>query len=135
MEDLQKLFNVVVRESEFKGLLINCKKTECMVVSKKKDIPRCSLKVKDQIIKEASAFNYLGSTITEDARCMKEIKRRIVLVKSAFPKLNNILRNTSLSMRSRMQVLICYVYPMLLYGSETWLITSDMRKHLESCKM
>ena len=80
-EDLQKLLDVVVRESELKGLSINCKKTECMVVSKKKDIPRCSLKVKDQIIKQVSAFNYLGSTITEDARSMKEIKRRIVLAK------------------------------------------------------
>ena len=34
-----------------------------------------------------------------------------------------------------MQVLNCYVYPVLLYGSETWSITSDMRKHLESCEM
>ena len=91
--------------------------------------------VKDQIIKQVSAFNYLGSTITEDARCMKEIKRRIVLAKSAFSKLNNILRNTSLSMRTRMRVLNCYIYLVLLYGSETWSITSDMRKHLESCEM
>ena len=120
---------------KLKGLSINCKKTECMVVSKKKNIPRCSLKVKDQIIKQVSAFNYLGSTITEDARCMKEIKRRIVLAKSAFSKLNNILRNTSLSLKTRMWVLKCYVYPVLLYGSETWSITSDMRKHLESCEM
>ena len=135
VEDLQKLLDVVVRESELKGLLINCKKTECMVVSKKRDIPRCSLKVKDQIINQVSAFNYLGSTITEDARCMKEIKKRIVLAKSAFSKLNNILRNTSLSMRTRMQVLNYYVYPVLLYGSKTWSITSDMRKHLESCEM
>ena len=107
VEDLQKLLDIVVRESELKGLSINCKKTECMVVSKKKDIPRCSLKVKDQIIKQVSAFNYLGSTITEDARCKKEIKRRIVLAKSAFSKISNILRNTSLSMRTRMRVLNC----------------------------
>ena len=102
VEDLQKLLDVVVRESELKGLLINCKKTECMVVSKKRDIPRCRLKVKDQIINQVSAFNHLGSTITEDARCMKEIRKRNVLPKSAFSKLNNILRNTSLSMRTRM---------------------------------
>ena len=41
VDTLQKLLDVVVRESELKGLLINCNKTECMVVSKKKDIPRC----------------------------------------------------------------------------------------------
>ena len=45
VEDLQKLLDVVVRESELKGLSINCKKTECMVVSKKKVIPK---KVTDQ---------------------------------------------------------------------------------------
>ena len=73
-------------------------------------------KVPDQIIKQVSAFNYLGSTITEDARCMKKIKRRIVLAKSAFSKLNNILRNTSLSRRTRKQVLNCYVY--LVYYME-----------------
>ena len=135
VQDLQKLLDVVVRECQLKGLLINCKKTECMVVSKKRDIPRCSLKVKDQIINQVSTFNYLGTTITEDARCMKEIKKRIVLAKSVFSKLNNILRNTSLSMRTRMRVLKCYVYLVLLYGSKTWLITSDMRKHLDCCEM
>ena len=59
VEDLQKLLDVVVREIELKGLSINCKKTECMVVSKKKDIPRCSLKVKDQIIKQVSLLTTL----------------------------------------------------------------------------
>ena len=102
VEDLQNLLDVAVRENELKGLLINCKKTECMVVSKKRDIPRCSLKVKDQRINQVSAFNYLGSTVTVDARCMNEMKKRIVLARSAFSKLNNILRNTSLSMRTRM---------------------------------
>ena len=46
-EDLQKLLDVVVRESECMGLSLNCKKTECLVVSKKDAVP-CKLKVNDQ---------------------------------------------------------------------------------------
>ena len=68
-EELQRLLDVVVKESEKKELAINCKKTECLVATKKKQIPKCVLKVKKQTIKQVSSFNYLGSTITEDARC------------------------------------------------------------------
>jgi hypothetical protein len=31
-------------------------------------------------------FNYLGSMITNDARCRREIKSRIVMAKAAFNK-------------------------------------------------
>jgi hypothetical protein len=31
-------------------------------------------------------FNYFGSTITNDARCLREIKSRIATVKAAFNK-------------------------------------------------
>ena len=70
---------------------------------------------------------YLGSIITEDARCVNEVKRRIAVAKSTFSKLDNILRNRSLSMKVRFRVLDCYVYPVLMYGSEAWSITSDRK--------
>jgi hypothetical protein len=35
-------------------------------------------------------FNYLGSVITSDARCTREIKSRIVMAKAAFDKKKNI---------------------------------------------
>jgi len=135
VEELQRLLDVVVEESEKKGLAINCKKTECLVATKRKQIPRCLLKVKNQNIKQVSSFNYLGSTISEDARCVNEIKRRIILAKSAFSKLDKILRNVSLSMKTRLRVLDCYIHPVLSYGSEAWAITSEMRKRLESCEV
>ena len=40
---LQNILNKVVTESEKKGLQINIKKTECMVISKKSTPPKCSL--------------------------------------------------------------------------------------------
>ena len=72
-EVLQRLLDVVVVESERKGLSLNCKKTECLVISKTES-PRCILKVNDQVIKQTSSFNYLGSIITEDAKCVNEVK-------------------------------------------------------------
>ena len=134
-DDPQRLLDVVVSESDRKSRLsINCLKSECMVVSKK-DSPSCELKVKDENIKQVDLFNYLGSVITADVRCIKEIKRRIALAKAAFAKLETILRNCTLNMATRLWVLQCYIYPVLLYRCETWTISNDMRKRLESCEL
>lgn len=46
--------------------------------------------------------------IREAARHVK-IKRQIVLVKSAFSKLYNILRNLILSVKTKIYILNCYV--------------------------
>ena len=83
----------MVAESERKGLSINFKKTKSMVISKK-EAPTCNLKVKDKIIKHISAFNYIGSTITEDSMCVSEVKRRIAL------SLNQPFRNCKKSLET-----------------------------------
>ena len=64
-----------------------------------------------------------------------EIKRRIALAKSAFQKLDNILRNGKMSMSTRFRVLNCYVYPVLCYGSEALTLTVYLKKRLEICEM
>ena len=38
-------------------------------------------------------------------------------------------------METRLRVLHCCIHPVLLYGSEAWTITSDLRKRLDSCEM
>ncbi|KAK3780704.1 hypothetical protein RRG08_015488 [Elysia crispata] len=67
-EDLQRLLNIVVEESEKLGLSLNVKKTECMVVSKKKNNPECKLFSKGEQIRQVQKFKYLGYTLTSDVR-------------------------------------------------------------------
>ena len=116
-KDLQRLLDVVVRENDKRGLSLNYKKTECMVISKKGGIP-CSLQINNNQIEQATSVNYLGTTITDDARGEQEIKRRIALAKSTFSKLENILKNKKMKMKTKLRVLNCYVYPVLMYGCE-----------------
>lgn len=66
----------MVREaSERKGLSRNEDKTEVMVINKKAQVPRCSVRVNDKIIKQVGTFSFLGSYITEDGKCNEEIKK------------------------------------------------------------
>ncbi|GFN87694.1 hypothetical protein PoB_001420000 [Plakobranchus ocellatus] len=42
-EDLQKLLNIVEEESRKKGLELNSKKSEVMVISRKQESPKCDI--------------------------------------------------------------------------------------------
>ena len=49
-EDLQELVDTVVKESKIKGLTLNSKKTEVMVVSRKNDIPKCKITIDNKVL-------------------------------------------------------------------------------------
>ena len=54
MEQLQGLVDEVVLESAKKGLCVKTKKTECLVVTKVKDFPTCSIWVQNTKIKQVN---------------------------------------------------------------------------------
>ncbi|GFR85200.1 retrovirus-related Pol polyprotein LINE-1 [Elysia marginata] len=83
-EKLQELLNKVVEESKNKGLKLNSKKTESMIITRKTSIPKCKIKIEENTIKQANSFKYLGTQITLDGRNHQEIKSRIAQAKASF---------------------------------------------------
>ena len=129
------LLNIVVEESEKLGLSLNVKKTECMVVSKKKNNPECKLFSKGEQIRQVQKFKYLGYTLTSDGKCRTEIKKRIALAKASFQKMSTILKIRNISFSTKLKVLKTYVWSILLYGCETWTITAGTKKNVEAAEM
>jgi hypothetical protein len=64
-------------------------------------------------------FNYLGSIITNDARCTRENKSRIAMAKTAFNKKKNLF-TSKLELNLRKKLVKCYIWSIALYGAETW---------------
>ena len=133
-EDLQRLLNIVVEESEKLGLSLNVKKTECMVVSKKKNNPECKLFSKGEQIRQVQKFKYLGYTLTSDGKCRTEIKKRIAIAKASFQKMSTILKNRNISFSTKLRVLkTCVVYTFI------WMRNLDNncrnKKNLEAAEM
>ena len=50
-EKLQKILTTVATESEIKGLQLNAKKTECMVISKRAERSTCNITCKGEQIR------------------------------------------------------------------------------------
>jgi hypothetical protein len=62
-------------------------------------------------------FNYLGSMVTNDARCTREIKTRIAMAKAAFNK--NNLFTSKLYLNLRKKLVKCYLWSIALDTSES----------------
>ena len=60
-EQLQPMLNIVVEESEKKGLSLNGLKTEAMVISRKGINTICSINVSGNPLKQVNKFKYLGT--------------------------------------------------------------------------
>ena len=109
-EQLQRLINVVVTKSEEKGLYLNSAKSFAMVFSKASQIPIYKINVHGKILEQVHSFVYLGSMFTSDARCEKELRRRIGIVKSAFIFMSKVLEIRDIHMTVCIKVLRCYVW-------------------------
>ena len=73
--------------------------------------------------------------ITTDAKSVNEIKRRIQMAKSSFINLRTILTNTNISLQTRLPCVKCYVGSIFLYGSETWTLTTQTEKNIDTFEM
>ena len=134
-KDLQQILDKVIKEGESLGLALNAKKTYSMKVSKKQSPQTCTLKVSGIDMKHVEKFNFLGSLLTSDGKSDCEIKRRIALSNEAFNKKRSILTSSNITMSARQRILNCYIWSILLYGCETWSITSVMQMRFEATEM
>ena len=103
-----------------------------MVISKQSEISVYSILCKGERIKQVGTFKYLGFTITQDARYVTEIKKRIAFSTDTFTKMKSIFPNRNIRICTKFDTLTAYV--IIVYPSE-WLgmldTTKDQEKILE----
>src|SRR6218665_1620614 len=82
---LQTMMNRLATTSREYGMRINIKKTKVLKISKGKETI-IRINIGGQEIEQVKEFCYLGSMITTNAKCHREIERRTAIVKEAFSK-------------------------------------------------
>ena len=95
-KDLQQLLNIVESKSKEKGLELNSKKTEVMVISLKEEPPLLNITIKGIKLKQRDHFKYLGALVSSDGRNNTEISARI-----AQAKMKTVLTNSHISIHTR----------------------------------
>jgi len=85
-------------------------------------------------IEQVTEFCYLGSLISSDAKCYKEIKKRIAMGKEAFTKRKELLKGR-LNRDIKKRMVKVLIWSVTLYGAETWTMRKEDIKRIEAFDM
>ena len=106
-----------------------------MVISKQSYILVCNILCKVERIKQVGTFEYLGFTITPDARCDTEIKKKRGLSKDTFTKMKSIFTNRKIRIYTKINTLKAYAWSILLQGCECWTLSKELERRIGAAEM
>ena len=130
---LQQLMDNINRVTQEYGMKINVKKTKVMCIARKTG-GKVRIIIDGQNVEQVSQFQYLGSLISEDGYCEKDIRARIGMGKGAFLA-KKILLTSNISMELKKRIVKSTVWSVMLYGTETWMLTQAEKKRIEAFEM
>jgi hypothetical protein len=105
------------------SLEINPSKTEEIRVN---TIVNQELTLNGEDIKRSSDFCYLGNDVAEDSRASTDVNVKIQKARGLFSKLRKAWLSTSTQEDTKIKIFNACVKSVLLYGCETWLVTSEI---------
>src|SRR5437867_4023730 len=89
-----------------------------MVVSKICKI-KCQVTLDNKTLEQVPRYKYLGNWITDDAKCVEELKTKIALSKESFWKTKEMMRR-NIRPRTKLKILKCYIISVLNYEYDCW---------------
>ena len=104
----------VKEEIEQVGLKLNIQKTKIMACG-----PITLWEIDGEIVAD---FNFLGSKITADGDCSHEIKRFLLFGRKVMTNLDSILKSRDITLPTKVRLVKAMVFPVVMYGCESWTI-------------
>ena len=70
---------------------------------------------------------FLGSKVTADGDCSHEVKRCLLLVRKFMTNLDSIFKSRDITLPTKVRLVKAMVFPMVIYGCESWTIKKAER--------
>ena len=84
--------------------------------------PITSWQIDGEIMEIVTDFIFLGSKITADGDCSHEIKRRLLLGRTAMTNLDSVLKSRYIILPTKIHIVKAMVFSVITYGCESWTI-------------
>ena len=125
-------------------------KLKSVLITVKKESEKAGLKLKIQKMKimASSPINHfmanswgnngnsdMGSKITADGDCSREIKRHLLLGRRAMTNLDSILKSRDITLLMKFHIVIAMVFPVVMYGCERWTIKKAEHGRIEALEL
>ena len=99
-------------EGEKSGLKLNIQKT------KMASCPITLWQIDGEKMETVTDFIFLGSKITVDGDCSREIKRCLPLGRKIVTNLDSILKSRDITLLTKVSIVKAMVFPVVMYGFE-----------------
>ena len=116
-EEVKGLLMKVKEESEKADLKLNIQETKIMESG-----PITSWQTDGETMEILTDFIFLGSKITVDSNCSREIKRHVLLGRKAMKNLDSILESRDITLLTKVCMVKAIVLPGVMCGCESWAI-------------
>ena len=73
-------------------------------------------------VEAVTDFLFLGSKITSDGDCSREIKRFLLLGRKVMTHLDSILTSRDINLKTKVHLVKAMVFPVVMYGCESWTV-------------
>ena len=80
-------------------------------------------------------FIFLGSEITADGDCSREIKRLLLFGREVMTNLDNILKSTDITLSTKVCLIKAMVFPVVMYGCESWTVKKVERRRIDAFEL
>ena len=93
------------------------------------------IRVDDNNIEIVDKFIFLGVRIINDGYTDKELRRKLAMGKCAMGSLKRIFKDRGIRLTKKIMIVYTLVFPIILYGAETWTIKKADRKTIDAFEL
>ena len=94
--------------------------------------PITSWQIDGETVETVSDFIFLGSKITAVGDCSHEIKRHLLLGRTAITNLDSILKSRDYTLPTKVCLVKVMIFPVVMYGCESWTIKNAERQRINA---
>ena len=84
--------------------------------------PITSWQIDGETMETVTHFIFLGPRIIAYGDCSHEIKRHLLLERTAMTNLDNILKSRDITLPTKIHLVKAMVFPVVIYGCESWTV-------------
>ena len=94
-----------------------------------------SWQINGETVETVADFIFLGSKITADGDCSREIKRRLLLGRKVMTNLDSMLKSRNITLPTKVCLVKAMVFPMVMYGCESWGVKKAERRRIDAFEL
>ena len=120
----------VKEESEKVSLKLNIQKTKIMASG-----PITSWKTDGETEETVADFLFFSSQITGDGDCSRDIKRCLLLERTAMANLDSRLESRDVTLPTKVHMVKAMVFPVVMYRCESWTIKKVEHRRIDAFEL